>query len=48
MQISIRLRGDDQKLKARLEAVAKKQRRSLNEMSVILLEKGLDSIDNKA
>lgn len=45
-QIMVRLRGHDTKLKTRLEAAAKKQRRSLNEMAIIILEKGLADIDN--
>lgn len=44
-QIMVRLRGQDVKLKAKLEAAAKKQRMSLNQLATIILEKGLNDID---
>jgi hypothetical protein len=47
-QIMVRLRGSDIKLKTKLEAVAKRQRRSLNQVATIALELGLKELDNKA
>ncbi len=47
-QIMVRLRGSDTRLKTKLEAVAKKQRRSLNQIATIALEIGLKELDNKA